>query len=111
PQSGQVHAPLPSLAISERGGYSATLTTGLSPSRPLVALAMPEEPTTAAIQRYLNALPADTTAEPIIRELLDRAVCRLRALSAGMLYRKDPRLTQPPLDLEADRVFGGVRVR
>ena len=49
---------------------------------------MTEESTTAAIQRYLDALPDDTTAEPIIRELLDRAVCRLRTLSAGMLYRK-----------------------
>jgi len=69
---------------------------------------MTEEPTTAAIQRYLDALPDDTTAEPIIRELLDRAVCRLRTLSAGMLYRKYPRLAQPPLNLEADELLGGV---
>jgi RNA polymerase sigma-70 factor (ECF subfamily) len=69
---------------------------------------MTEEPTTAAIQRYLNALPEDKTAEPIIRELLERAACRLRTLSAGMLYRKYPRLTQPPLNLEADELLGGV---
>ena len=69
---------------------------------------MTEESTTAAIQRYLDALPDDTTAEPIIRELLDRAVCRLRTLSAGMLYRKYPRLAQPPLNLEADELLGGV---
>jgi hypothetical protein len=31
---------------------------------------MHEEPTTAAIQRYLDALPADADAEPIIRDLL-----------------------------------------
>ena len=69
---------------------------------------MSEEPTTAAIERYLNALPEDKTAEPIIRELLERAACRLRTLSAGMLYRKYPRLTQPPLNVEADELLGGV---
>jgi RNA polymerase sigma-70 factor (ECF subfamily) len=69
---------------------------------------MREEPTTAVIQRYLDALPDDTAAEPIIRELLDRAVRRLRALSAAMLYRKYPRLTQPPLNLQVDELLGGV---
>jgi hypothetical protein len=33
-----------------------------------------EEPTTAAVQRYLNALAGDAPAEPIVRELLHRAV-------------------------------------
>jgi RNA polymerase sigma-70 factor (ECF subfamily) len=69
---------------------------------------MREEPTTVVIQRYLNALAGDTAAEPIIRELLDRAVGRLRMLSAAMLYRKYPRLTQPPLNLETDELLGGV---
>ena len=69
---------------------------------------MPEEPTTAAIQRYLDALPEDASAEPIIRELLGRAVRRLQILSSAMLYRKYPRLTQPPLNLEADEFLGGV---
>jgi RNA polymerase sigma-70 factor (ECF subfamily) len=69
---------------------------------------MAEEPTTAAIQRYLDALPEDTTAEPVIRELLDRAVRRLRTLSAAMLHRSYPRLTQPPLNLQTDELLGGV---
>jgi RNA polymerase sigma-70 factor (ECF subfamily) len=69
---------------------------------------MHEEPTTAAIQRYLDALPGDTAAEPIIRELLDRAVRRLRLLCATLLYRSYPRLTQPPLNLETDELLGGV---
>src|SRR5262249_57045591 len=69
---------------------------------------MLEEPTTAAIQRYLDALPEDAAAEPIVRELLDRAVRRLHTLSAAMLYRKYPRLTQPPLNLQADELLGGV---
>jgi hypothetical protein len=30
---------------------------------------MHEEPTTTIIQRYLDALPGDTAADPIIREL------------------------------------------
>ena len=37
-----------------------------------------EEPTTAVVQRYLDALAGDAPAEPIVRELLDRAVHRLR---------------------------------
>src|SRR5215831_4099334 len=69
---------------------------------------MREEPTTAVIQRYLDALPNDAAAEPIIRELLDRAVRRLQTLSAAMLYRKYPRLTQPPLNLQTDELLGGV---
>src|SRR5262245_34526882 len=69
---------------------------------------MDEEPTTLAIQRYLDALPEATSAEPIIRDLLDRAVRRLHALSAAMLYRKYPRLTHPPLNLESDELLGGV---
>ena len=39
---------------------------------------MPEEPTTVVIQRYLDALPGDPAAEPVIRELLQRAAGRLR---------------------------------
>jgi RNA polymerase sigma-70 factor (ECF subfamily) len=69
---------------------------------------MDEEPTTAAIQRYLDALPGDTAAEPLIRELLDRAVRRLRLLCATLLYRSYPRLTHPPLNLETDELLDGV---
>ena len=69
---------------------------------------MREEPTSAAIQRYLNALPGDTAAEPIVRELLDRAVRRLRLLCATLLHRSYPRLTQPPLNVETDELLGGV---
>jgi RNA polymerase sigma factor (sigma-70 family) len=69
---------------------------------------MDEEPTTAAIQRYLDALKGDTSAEPVIRDLLERAVRRLRLLCATLLQRSYPRLTQPPLSLEADELLGGV---
>jgi RNA polymerase sigma factor (sigma-70 family) len=69
---------------------------------------MLEEPTSAAIQRYLDALPGDETPDLIIRELLDRAVRRLRLLSATFLHRRYPRLTHPPLNLETDDLLGGV---
>jgi RNA polymerase sigma factor (sigma-70 family) len=72
---------------------------------------MHNEPTTAVIQRYLDALPGDPAAESIIRELLDRAVGRLRVLSATLLYRSYPRLAQPPLNLETDDLLDGVVAR
>jgi RNA polymerase sigma-70 factor (ECF subfamily) len=69
---------------------------------------MGDEPTTAAVQRLLNALAEDTPAEPIVRELLDRAVRRLQVLCAAQLHRSYPRLTQPPLNLQTDELLGGV---
>src|ERR1700722_1783799 len=69
---------------------------------------MPEERTTAVIQRYLDALPGDTDSEPIIRELLERAACRLRLLCGTLLHKSFPRLTRPPLNLETDELLGGV---
>src|SRR5258707_8187267 len=69
---------------------------------------MNKEPTTTAIQRYLDALPGDTPADPIIRELLDRAVSRLRLLCGSLLYRSYPRLTHPPLNLQTDELLGVV---
>src|SRR5215831_5259799 len=69
---------------------------------------MNEEPTTAVIQRYLDALPGDSAAEAVIRELLERAVGRLRLLCATLLYKSYPRLTRPPLNLETDDLLNGV---
>ncbi len=67
--------------------------------------------TTAVVQRYLDALAEATPADPIIRDLLDRAVRRLELLCANMLYRSYPRLTRPPLNLKADEMLGAVVVR
>jgi RNA polymerase sigma-70 factor (ECF subfamily) len=69
---------------------------------------MNEEPTTAAIQRCLDALHGDESAEPLIRDLLGRAVQRLRLLCGALLQRSYPRLTQPPLNLETDDLLDGV---
>src|SRR5262245_32103564 len=69
---------------------------------------MDEPQTTVVIQRYLDALPGDAAAEPIVRELLERAVGRLRLLCAALLYKSYPRLTRPPVSLETDELLGGV---
>src|ERR1700722_56339 len=69
---------------------------------------MSDEHTTAAVQRYLNALAGDQPAEPIVRALLDRAVRRLQLLCANLLHRKYRRLTLPPLNLQADELLSGV---
>jgi hypothetical protein len=72
---------------------------------------MHEEPTTVILQRYLDVLPEGTAAEPIIRELLERAVGRLCILCATLLYKSYARLTRPPVNLETDELLGGVVAR
>jgi RNA polymerase sigma-70 factor (ECF subfamily) len=76
-----------------------------------VDCAMSEDHTTAVVQRYLDELAGDSPAEPIVRALLDRAVRRLHLLCATLLYRSYPRLTQPPLNLQADELLGAVAER
>ena len=69
---------------------------------------MDEEHTTAVVQRYLDELGGDAPAESAVRALLDRAVRRLHELCAALLYRRYPRLTRPPLNLQADELLGAV---
>src|SRR5580704_8076440 len=69
---------------------------------------MNAEQTTAAVQRYLNALAGDQPAEPIVRALLDRAVRRLQLLCANLLHRNYRRLTLPPLNLQPDELLSAV---
>jgi RNA polymerase sigma-70 factor (ECF subfamily) len=69
---------------------------------------MDEENTTAAVQRYLDALAGDQPAEPIVRALLDRSVRRLQVLCGNLLYRQYHRLTLPPLNLQPDELLGAV---
>jgi RNA polymerase sigma factor (sigma-70 family) len=69
---------------------------------------MPDENTSAAVQRYLDALAGEAPAEPVIRALLDRAVRRLHHLCAALLYRSFPRLTRPPLNLQVDELLSAV---
>ena len=69
---------------------------------------MPEGNTTVVVQRYLDALGGEAPAEPIIRSLMDQAVCRLHQLCASLLHRKFPRLTRPPLNLQTNELLGAV---
>jgi RNA polymerase sigma-70 factor (ECF subfamily) len=84
-----------------------TEATALKP----MGCAMSEGHTTAVVQRYLDELAGDSPAEPIVRALLDRAVSRLHRLCATLLHRCDPRLTQPPLNVQADELLGAVEER
>ena len=69
---------------------------------------MDAEPTSAAVQRYLDELAADSPAEAVVRTLLGRAVHRLQKLCATLLYRSYPRLTRPPANLQPDEMLGAV---
>ena len=69
---------------------------------------MDEEHTTAVVQRYLDELGGDAPAESAVRALLGRAVGRLHELCAALLHRSYPRLTRPPLNLQADELLGAV---
>ncbi len=69
---------------------------------------MSAEQTTAAVQRFLDALAGDQPAEPIVRALLDRSVRRLQLLCSNLLYRKYRRLTMPPVNLQPDEILDAV---
>lgn len=69
---------------------------------------MDEARTTVIIQKYLDALPGDLDAEPMVRELLEQAAGRLRQLCATFLYKSYPRFTRPPINLETDELVGDV---
>src|SRR5262249_48298569 len=69
---------------------------------------MSAEPTTAVVQRYLDALAGDQPAEPIVRALLDRSVRRLQVLCPNLLYRKYRRLTLPPVNLQPEEMLNAV---
>ena len=69
---------------------------------------MSADQTTAAVQRYLDALAGDQPADPIVRALLDRSVRRLQLLCGNLLYREYRRLTLPPLNLQPDELLGAV---
>jgi RNA polymerase sigma-70 factor (ECF subfamily) len=72
---------------------------------------MRDDLTTVVVQRYLNELAKNSTAEPVVRALLDRAVRRLHLLCATMLYRSYPRLTHPPVNLQVDELLGAIAER
>jgi RNA polymerase sigma factor (sigma-70 family) len=67
--------------------------------------------TTASVQQYLYDLAAaqgSSAAEPIVRNLLARAVRRLETLAANLLHRSYPRLKEPPLNLHAEELLSAI---
>jgi RNA polymerase sigma factor (sigma-70 family) len=66
------------------------------------------EYTTVAVQRFLDELGDGSSSEEIVRALLDRSARRLEQLCTGLLYRRYPRLTRPPLNLVADELLSAV---
>ena len=69
---------------------------------------MSADQTTFVVQRYLDELAAGSPAEPLVRALLARAVDRLYQLCASLLYKHYPRLTRPPMNLQADEMLSAV---
>jgi RNA polymerase sigma factor (sigma-70 family) len=61
-----------------------------------------------AVQRFLNELGEGSSSDEIVRALLDRSVRRLEQLCTGLLYRRYPRLTRPPVNLVADELLSAV---
>lgn len=73
--------------------------------------AVADEPTTIVVERYLHelaGLSGDAPAEPVIRALLASSVRRLHQLCDVLLHRSYPRLTRPPLNLQAEEMLSGV---
>ena len=69
---------------------------------------MSDESTTQVVQRYLIALSENQAPDDVVRNLLGRAVRRLRELCGGFLHRQYPRLLRPPLNLDTEELLGGV---
>jgi RNA polymerase sigma factor (sigma-70 family) len=69
---------------------------------------MVEDHTTVAVQRYLDQLAGDTTAEPIVRDILARSARRLEILCGSLLRREYPRLMRPPLNLQQEELLGAL---
>ena len=72
---------------------------------------MDRDRTTFVVQLYLDELAGtrgERDAEPVISALLAISVRRLQMLCARLLYRSYPRLTRPPLALNAEEMLGSV---
>ena len=93
---------------TKRGSWTADRAAPIAIPTSFYRFIMGEEHTTAAVQRYLDALAGDQPAEPIVRALLDRAARRLQLLCKNLLYRKYRRLTLPPLNLQPDEMLSAV---
>lgn len=64
--------------------------------------------TTVAVQRYLDELAGGAPTEPVVRDLLSRSADRLHLLCSTLLHQSYPRLTRPPLNLQAEEMLSAV---
>jgi RNA polymerase sigma-70 factor (ECF subfamily) len=69
---------------------------------------MVEDHTTVAVQRYLDQLAGDTTADPIVRDILARSARRLEILCGSLLRREYPRLMRPPMNLQQEELLSAL---
>jgi RNA polymerase sigma-70 factor (ECF subfamily) len=69
---------------------------------------MAEATTSAVVQQYLVDLAGDSPAAPIIRALLEKSARRLHVLCSTWLFEKYPRLTRPPVNLQADEMLSAL---
>jgi RNA polymerase sigma-70 factor (ECF subfamily) len=67
-----------------------------------------EQRTTAAVQGFLNDLAGGAPAGPVVRELLSRSAGRLHLLCSTLLFQSYPRLTRPPVNLQAEDMLSAV---
>jgi RNA polymerase sigma factor (sigma-70 family) len=70
-----------------------------------------QDHTTIVVQHHLNRLAeisTDENAHPIVRELIAESADRLHLLCSSMLFRKYPRLTKPPLNLQPEELLSSV---
>ena len=72
---------------------------------------MGDDRTTIAVQRYLDELAkldGEAPVGPVVHALIARSAERLQSLCGAMLYRAYPRLTKPPMNLQAEEMLGAV---
>ena len=67
-----------------------------------------DQRTTVAVQSYLDELAQGAPPEPVIRALLNRSAGRLHLLCSTLLFQSYPRLTRPPLNLQAEEMLSAV---
>jgi RNA polymerase sigma-70 factor (ECF subfamily) len=67
--------------------------------------------TTVSVQRFLDELAGaggEVSSEPIIRDLLARAVDRLHLICGRLLHQSYPRLTRGPTNLRSEELLSAV---
>lgn len=67
-----------------------------------------DQRTTLAVQSYLDQLAGGAPAEPVVRALLNRSAERLQLLCSTLLFQSYPRLTRPPVNLQAEEMLSAV---